>query len=357
MTTMTTAKPDLVQVQITVNITFDAKGENHEWLRANAHRAISSEFSNGGITGSSDAVVDVHEIDTKLLSPGAAALDENAVTKWLSSQIEDGHMDLERLPLLMARYALADPAAMREELAERMNGVGDDESELDNTGKSDSSDERYLSDEGWTHCFVGSTESATRWTIDRHLSTLVHAQIYSGSKWIDMSFDEAKDLAEGLATNDVLAEFSNFECSGTLPSWVLATGATLRAIPVGDSVVDKDLTGPRIMARFLAQKWVNGYLVEIDDAHFEQDVTAKVLALNAAEIAEISDADYSTDYLIDHDHDGPFRVEVYEAICDYFDVNRLRDVTDELVKDARAVAYGQVSDDDEESSAPAPVQA
>ncbi len=57
----------------------------------------------------------------KPMSPEAEALDEAAVTYWLSEQIEDGHIDVDRLPLLMARYALADPQAMREELAERMH--------------------------------------------------------------------------------------------------------------------------------------------------------------------------------------------------------------------------------------------
>lgn len=55
------------------------------------------------------------------MSPEAAALDEVAVTLWLSEQIEDGHMDVGRLPRLMARYALTDSRAMREELAERMH--------------------------------------------------------------------------------------------------------------------------------------------------------------------------------------------------------------------------------------------
>lgn len=47
-------------------------------------------------------------------------LDEQTIAKWLSIQIEDGHILLEDIPKLMARYALADPGDMRDELSERM---------------------------------------------------------------------------------------------------------------------------------------------------------------------------------------------------------------------------------------------
>ena len=55
------------------------------------------------------------------MSVAAKALDEDTVTDWLSEQIEDGHMDVARLPRLMARYALTEPKALREEFAERMH--------------------------------------------------------------------------------------------------------------------------------------------------------------------------------------------------------------------------------------------
>lgn len=47
-------------------------------------------------------------------------LDEHQIATWLSIQIEDGHIPLEDIPKLMARYALADPDSMRAEIFERM---------------------------------------------------------------------------------------------------------------------------------------------------------------------------------------------------------------------------------------------
>lgn len=78
MSISNSSKPDLVQVQVIVNITFDANGEDHEWLRANAHRAIDNQFGSGGITAQSDAVVDSYDIKTALLTPQAMALDEES---------------------------------------------------------------------------------------------------------------------------------------------------------------------------------------------------------------------------------------------------------------------------------------
>lgn len=211
---------DLLHVQIVVNITFDANGEDHEWLRSNAHKTISREFGNGGITGGTDAVVEDYDIKATIvkeaaatdaptdlvspaqwmeaglkaegagmdpdlktqrdllaraiaeaaikrgiwtsssaqyacgpnliavlndlasepspalqspLSPAAEKIDENSIKEWLSSQINGGHMELERLPMLMARYALTDPAQMREEIAERMqNFEAENDSESHN---------------------------------------------------------------------------------------------------------------------------------------------------------------------------------------------------------------------------------
>ena len=63
------------------------------------------------------------------MTPVEHQLDEDAIENWIARQVEDGHMDVERLPLLMARYALATPAQMKLELSERM-GM-DEDNDLD----------------------------------------------------------------------------------------------------------------------------------------------------------------------------------------------------------------------------------
>lgn len=52
--------------------------------------------------------------------------DEDEIADWLSRQIEDGCIKLEDIPRLMAKYAMANPAEMRAEFAERMEQQRED---------------------------------------------------------------------------------------------------------------------------------------------------------------------------------------------------------------------------------------
>lgn len=125
----TTPTQKLVHVQLAINIAFDANGEDPKWLRDNAESAVRREFGNGGITGGSDAVVEEYDVDAQLLSSDAFDLDEAELSTWLSDQIEDGHIALGDIPNLMARFALASPAAMRQEMVERMEQGKDDQAD------------------------------------------------------------------------------------------------------------------------------------------------------------------------------------------------------------------------------------
>lgn len=340
---MTTPKPDLIQVQIVVNITFDANGEDHEWLRANAHKAISREFDNGGITGSSDAVVDSYDFEAKLLSPKAAALDESMVSDWLASQVEDGHLKLEAIMDQMARFALTDTASVREELAERMASSG---AEKEDQGGSS----RYICEEGWGHCFVGSNESTTRWVVDRHTGSLIHAQVREGLGWNDLSLSEAKDLAESLRDNDIM-ESTDAVFSDTMSKWVL--DMPTRSIPVGEPI-------PRIIAVLVRQAWIDDHACEIDGGRSDHDVTDKILSMTAIGIQNLVDDQEETDDLIEHDHDGPFAVEVENAITKFFGVDLVDGVTGDMIYNARIVAYGQAVSDvsqDDENTPGAPASA
>lgn len=91
----------------------------------------------------------------------------------------------------------------------------------------------------------------------------------------------------------------------------------------------------RILALFQSQKWVNDYAVNLEGGERRVDVTAKVLALSLDEIHALRDDQYNTDDLVEHDHDGPFYVDAYEAICEFFGVNRLEDITAKMLDAAR----------------------
>lgn len=74
----------------------------------------------------------------------------------------------------------------------------------------------------------------------------------------------------------------------------------------------------RILATFHPQSWVNGYAVECEDGAFTVDVTDKILALGKEKALTLRDDSYETDDLIQHEHNGPFYVEVQQSIEDYF---------------------------------------
>lgn len=59
------------------------------------------------------------------LAAKAADLDADEIATYLADRIENGQMRLEDIPIMMARYALADPAAMRLEFAERITNLDD----------------------------------------------------------------------------------------------------------------------------------------------------------------------------------------------------------------------------------------
>lgn len=77
------------------------------------------------------------------------------------------------------------------------------------------------------------------------------------------------------------------------------------------------MSTPRILATFHPQAWINDYAIEIDGS-FQIDVTDKILAMGRAKALALRDDREETDALVDHDHDGPFWVEVEQNIEQYF---------------------------------------
>jgi hypothetical protein len=75
------------------------------------------------------------------------------------------------------------------------------------------------------------------------------------------------------------------------------------------------------MATFVPEAWIRDYAVEID-GRLEFDVTERILAMSEEERNQLRDDDYNSDVLASEEirgsHTGPFRVEVEQAIEDYF---------------------------------------
>lgn len=109
-----------MHVSYTLTAVINTNGEDPDFIGQRMNSAFAHAVGNGALTSDTEAEVDTHSANVHVLTPQAASLDEDQIMKWISQQIEDGHMALENLPLMMARYALADPSQMREEFAERM---------------------------------------------------------------------------------------------------------------------------------------------------------------------------------------------------------------------------------------------
>lgn len=114
-----TAK-DQAHIHFRLDVVLDANGEDHDYLGQRMNSELARAIGNGALTFDSDAEVETYNAQLTLMTPQAAALDEDQLAAWLSQQIEDGHIPIEDVARRMARYALSDPADMRGEFAERM---------------------------------------------------------------------------------------------------------------------------------------------------------------------------------------------------------------------------------------------
>ncbi len=95
-----------------------------------------------------------------------------------------------------------------------------------------------------------------------------------------------------------------------------------RALPPKSSVRAADPSSKRVLARFVAQAWLGGYAVDVDDGVVEFDCTEKILQMGKKAALQIRDDQYESDDLVPAEilsgHSGPFRVEVASAIRRFF---------------------------------------
>lgn len=95
-------------------------------------------------------------------------------------------------------------------------------------------------------------------------------------------------------------------------------------------------TDKHIIATFTPQRMSEDrdYAYDIEGADRELDVTEKILAMPLSEIHALRDDQYNTDDLVEHEHDGPFKVEVVHSILEFFGVSNLNDVTQPMLTEA-----------------------
>lgn len=67
---------------------------------------------------------------------------------------------------------------------------------------------KFIASSGWSHIFVGRSESVVRWSLDLAKGELLQAQVRGElGEWFDIGVDMREDLMEDLKTN---LEFSSF---------------------------------------------------------------------------------------------------------------------------------------------------
>lgn len=94
-----------------------------------------------------------------------------------------------------------------------------------------------------------------------------------------------------------------------------------------------------IEATFVPEAWIDDYATEVD-GRLVFDVTGKILAMSVQEIHKLQDNQKETDALAKEysdKHDGPFRVEVCDNICSFFEVDALEDITEEMLQYQRTL--------------------
>lgn len=78
----------------------------------------------------------------------------------------------------------------------------------------------------------------------------------------------------------------------------------------------------RVVGRFIPQAWINGYAVDLDDGRAEFDCTERILEMGCEKALAVRDNRDTSDELVPQrilrGHNGPHRVEVEEAIQDFF---------------------------------------
>lgn len=155
---------------------------------------------------------------------------------------------------------------------------------------------------------------------------------------VDGVFDHPALASIGPLTADVLADVRQILS--------LATHHQLPATPKLVHVFPDTAPPDRIICTLTQQHEFRGHMHDGDDVEF--DATAHVLAMRLEDIQDLQD--YTPDVddiaLAHVSWDGPFRAPVTEHIAEFFEVDDVGDITQEML-DAKRAAYGIEPNDNE----------
>lgn len=144
------------RIRLTFDVTYALNEVPACELADRLQEVATRALAEGLLTGSTDAEVLSHSIDTSLAD---TALPAASVEAFLRGLVESGAIDPEDIPVRLVRYGQMDPAAFDEEIRERM---GDDDSSP--AGQRESADDIPVGESGFLctlsgEAIIGSYET------------------------------------------------------------------------------------------------------------------------------------------------------------------------------------------------------
>ena len=104
-------------LRLTLDITYDLKGENAGEMAKNLRRMCERAIGEGMLTGESDAEVEEDSMEV-VIQP--EELTEDELADFMLERIENNDLTLEEIPVRLARYGLMEPHAFVSEMRERI---------------------------------------------------------------------------------------------------------------------------------------------------------------------------------------------------------------------------------------------
>lgn len=109
--------PETVTVRLTLDVTYELNGEDVSVMLGRLRRMAERAIGEGMLTGETETEVHSYSIAT-VIQP--EPLSEDELADFMLQRIEDGRLDLEDIPVRLARYGLMEPTAFVAEMRERM---------------------------------------------------------------------------------------------------------------------------------------------------------------------------------------------------------------------------------------------
>ena len=109
---------NLCRLRFTLDVTYDLNDVSPDEMVNRLRKMGEWAIGEGMLTGDTNAEVDQYSMDVTEY-PEA---DEDEIAGFMLQRIEDGDLDLEDIPVRLARYGLMDPADFINEMRERIEG-------------------------------------------------------------------------------------------------------------------------------------------------------------------------------------------------------------------------------------------